>query len=170
MIEYGTFKIDPATLPEVSVNALLRRGVAHYLGNEQASKLASWVEAEEKAGRKPGDAEKAVAKHDFQTAAIEALTKGTIGTRVGGPRGTAIDTVIRGLAKDEVKAVLKHNGLTFPTGEKVVEFADGTKLTGSELIDRRIAKHGDRLRKEAEAEMKRQERDAAKAGGVDALL
>lgn len=165
-IEYGTHKIDTDKLPEKSVQALLSRGLTHFLGNEQASKVAAKFKDQEGIT----DEMRNAAKADFVANAVKALTEGTIGTRTGGPRGTGVDSVMRQLAEAEVKGILKHNKLSMPTGDKVVKFADGTVLTRAELIDRRIAKHGDRLRKEAEAEIKREEREAAKAGGVEALL
>jgi hypothetical protein len=169
-LSYGEITIDSSTLPEVSVKALLQRGLAHYLGNEQASKVAGKFPAPTNGEAPASDEAKAQFKAECVAAAVKALAEGTVGTRVGGPRGTAEDTIVRQLAEKEVRDILKHNKLTMPTGDKVVEFANGTKLTRQELIDRRIANHGERLRQEAKKEMARREREAAKAGSVDALL
>ena len=38
-IQYGNVKIDTAHLPPASIQALLSRGLAHYLGNEQNAKV-----------------------------------------------------------------------------------------------------------------------------------
>lgn len=165
-LEYGTHKLDTAKWPEKSVEALIRRGLAHYLGNEQASKVTAHFDDKPDAT----DVEKAAFKAECQAKAIEALEKGTIGANVRGPRGSQVETIVRQLAEKEVRDILKHNGLTMPSGDKVVEFANGEKLTRAQLIERRVAKHGERLNKEAETEMKRREREAAKAGSVDALL
>lgn len=174
-IKYGTHEIDTATLPEVSATALMRRGLAHFLGNEQASKVASFV----KASKEPvTDEAKAAKLAEFVASAKEALIAGTIGSNVRGPRGSAVETVERALAKAEVISILSNLSpkVKFPKGEEKVEFADGTKLSGEELIARRLAKHGDRLRKEAEAKMKADARKAEKVGeaakglaGLDAL-
>lgn len=167
IIEYGTHKIDITKLPEKSVNALIARGLTHFLGNEQASKVA----AKFKDVEGTTDEQRATAKAEYVALAVKALHEGTIGNRTGsGPRGTSVDSVMRGLAEAEVKGILKHNKLSMPSGDKVVKFADGTTLTRAQLIDRRIEKHGERLRKEAEAEIKREERETAKAGGVETLL
>jgi hypothetical protein len=177
-VTYGDHTIDVAALPEKSVMALIRRGVAHYLGNEQASKVSGWKAERAESGNPANDAEVAAYKADRMAEAVKALMDGTIGSSIRGPRGTAVDTVIRQLAETEVKGILKANGLSMPSGDKVVEFADGTRLTRGQLIDRRITNHGDRLRKEAEAKIKADERkaqrevDAAKAAGgqgVEAL-
>lgn len=159
-ITYGTHTIDPAALPTKSVQALIARGIAHYLGNEQASKVASAFDGVEGVT----DEQKSAKKAELQALAVKALVDGTIGTRAVGPRGSTVDTVMRALAKAEVIGILKHNKLSFPTGDKKVKFPDGTELSGADLIDRRIAKHGERLRKEAEVKMKADERKAAKEG------
>lgn len=170
-ITYGNHTIDTDKLPPASIDAMLSRGISHYLGNEQASRVSAFVEAEKVKGNTVGDAEKATAKADFVKAAVDKLLAGTVGQGSSrGPRGTTVDTVIRQLAEKEVRAVLKAAGITMPSGEKVVEFSDGTKLTKAQLIDRRVAKRGDALRKEAEAEIKRLEREATKSGGVESLL
>lgn len=166
-ITYGDHSVDTEKLPAKSVEALLRRGLAHFLGNEQASKVASHFADADPA---PTDEAKAAFKAECVSKALQALHDGTIGNVVRGPKGTSVEAVMRGLAEKEVRAILKTAGLTMPSGDKVVEFASGEKLTKADLISRRITKHGDRLRKEAETEMKRAEREAVKAGGVEALL
>jgi hypothetical protein len=167
-IVYGEHTIETDKLPAKSIEALLRRGVSHFLGNEQASKVSAKFADQENVT----DEQKAQAKAEYVAAAIKALHEGTIGNVIRGPKGTSADAIMRELARKEVTDILRQNKLTFPTGDKVVEFGDGTKLTGKELVDRRIAKHGERLRKEAEAELKARERKAAKEGGnlAEALL
>lgn len=167
-ITYGDHvKFNTDTLPPVALEALLRRGASHYFGNEQASKVASWAESQE---TPPTDEAKAAKKAEFQAAALKALLEGTVGTIVRGPRGTGVDSVVRQLAEKEVKDILKAQKLAMPTGDKKIKFPDGSELGRADLIDRRIAKHGERLHKEAEAELKRRDREAAKAGGLEALL
>ena len=163
---YGDHAIDTDKLPPQSVDALIRRGIAHFLGNEQASKVASHFDEKPDAT----DAEKAAYKAECQKSAIEALLKGTVGANVRGPRGSQLETIVRQLAEKEVRDILKHNGLTMPSGDKVVEFASGEKLTKAVLINRRVTMHGERLNAEATKEMARREKDAAKAGSVEALL
>lgn len=173
IIEYGTHQIDPATLPETSIDALLRRGVSHFLGNEQASKLTAWVEAQAKLDPPvtPSDEAKASRKAELVAEAIAALAAGTIGTRVAGPKVSPIESVMRGIAKQEVTDTLRANKLSFPTGDKVVVFPNGDKFDGKTLVDRRLAKHGERIRKEAEAEMRRRAKAAEKnaANGLEDL-
>ncbi len=77
---------------------LLRGGFAHMLGNEVASKVTA---AAKKAGDW-GDAEKAIAAHDYRNAAIQALKDGTIGAgRTGGTRTTdLVEREYNRIAKD----------------------------------------------------------------------
>ena len=164
-IKYGDYVIDTTKLPEVSVEALLRRGLSHYMGNEQASKVVAHFVDEE-----PTAEAKAKFKTECQAKAVVALAAGTIGTRVFGPRVSPVENIMRMLARRKVSDALKKNGLKAPKGDEAIEFANGQKLTMAELIERQLAKHGDALRKEADAEVKRRERELAKVGDVSELL
>ena len=186
-IVYGDHTIDLASLPSASLLALTRRGLTHFLGNEQASKVSGWIKrrTEEKPVEgqpaplgAPNDAEIAAYRADKIAEAVAALSAGTIGQRaVGEPKASPVDAEVKRLAVAEVMAVLVSNGmaksgakgmkadasLTFNAGT-----ADETVVTFGDLVARRIDKHGDRLRTEAEREIARREREAAKvAKGVD---
>lgn len=173
-IEYGAHVINVDALPHTSILALVRRGLSHYLGNEQASKLTAWKQRDE--NKSATDEQVAGHKASLVQAAIEALTAGTVGIRA--PRQPSIDPVEREMeriALREVSAVLKANGLKMPKGEATVTFGTGegqTMLTQDDLVERRLTKHGDRIRKEAEAEIKRKAREAKKVAdtvaGADA--
>ena len=172
ILTYGNVKIDTERLPLASIHALLSRGLAHYAGNEQNAKVGpefgDKVTAAGFANLKalraaPGEhAGLLVEIEKFLNGkvadAVKALHDGTVGDGMRGPRGTALDTVIRAIASAEVKKTLANIGVTMPSGDKKVKFTTGEELTASELIARRIAKHGDRITKEAEAKMKADER------------
>jgi hypothetical protein len=164
-IESYGHSIDLASLPYSSQVALMRRGVAHYLGNEQASKVSGWVE------KQPGevtDVDKAAVKAEYIREAVQAMIAGTMGHgRVGVARGTALETVMRRIAETEVKAILKANKLAWPSGEKTVTLGDAT-FTGRQLVERRLAQHGDRIKTLAEKEQKALERMAAATAGEGA--
>ena len=164
-ITYGDRSVDIRELPHTSLMALVNRGKTHYFGSEQASKVSGWADGvAEETGAVPDDAARAAKKAEFVAAAWEALLGGTVGvSQARGPRGTPIDSIIKTLAVKEIAAILKSQGLAMPTGDKVVQFANGEAFTRAQLVERRLAKHGDRLRKEAEAEIKARERLAAKA-------
>jgi hypothetical protein len=158
---------DTETLPAASVQSLLVKGMNHYFGNECASKVTSWKEGladpkREGGARVPSDVEIAVAKLDFQKSALAALLAGTVGHSARGPRATPIDSVMRLIAETEIRNTLKANNLVMPTGEKTVQLG-ANAFTRQQLIDRRLASHGDRIRKEAEAKLAADERKAKKA-------
>lgn len=169
-IKYGDHSVDTSKLPEVSVKALLSRGLSHFLGNEQASKVTAKIvtalalsdetsaeaaKAAVKAFRISNEADCSAWTTEAQTNALKALADGTVGVRAAGtgPKLSPIETVIRRLAKGEVIDTLKANNIAVPKGEDKVSFADGKSMSMDELVERRIAKHGDRLKKAAAKEL-----------------
>jgi hypothetical protein len=164
--EYAGTAIDFDALPVASRLALLRRGLAHYLGNEQAAKVSAHKAKNEGIDEAALGAFKSAA----MAAALEALRAGTLGAGgPRGPRGTPIEQTMRNIAEKEVRAILKGQNLSMPTGDKTLEFPNGAKLTRADLIDRRLAnaEHGPRIRKLAEAEHKAAERLGKGAVGAD---
>lgn len=153
IVTYTSHSVDLTKLPPVSVHRLASYGLSHLLGNQAASKVVAWQEKEENKGAT--DEQKAQAKADFQAKMIAALADGTIGQHASrGPAADPEDAEMERLAKVEVLATLKANNIKAPKKEEVVEFASGEKLTMEDLVDRRIAKHGERLRAEAKASLK----------------
>lgn len=151
VIEYGDFSVDTASLPEPSVIALIRRGLAHFLGNEQRAKLAAWSEAwaKEHDGKAPTDEDKAAKIAELQSAALQALRDGTVGTRVMGPRQDPVEALMASMAKAEIVSQLKANGVKVPRKtEDTIQLADAT-VTILQLVEMRVARDGERLRKEA---------------------
>lgn len=152
-LTYTSFTVPLANLPPVSLHRLASYGLAHYLGNQAASKVVAWAEKDENKGAT--DEQKAAQKATVQAAMFAALLDGTIGSHASrGPAVDPEDAEMDRLAKAEVLATLKANNIKAPKGEEAVEFASGEKLTMDDLIDRRVAKHGERLRVEAKASLK----------------
>lgn len=177
VIEYGSLSFDFATLPPKSVRAMLSRGVTHFLGSEQASKVgpnSAWAAKFEKDnGRKPTDAERDAQKAANLANASQALIDGTIGS-ARGPKADPVEAAIEAMAEREVWDTLAGAKLCKanrkPKDEDVFEFENGEKFTFAELIERREAKHGERLRaaatKKVEAERKAREANAKKAAAA----
>ena len=170
-IQYGDHSVDFDALPEASKKALASRGLTHFLGNEQAAKLTNWAatrvakaikelgEAPAKSDvdaatemATPNDAERATRKIELVAEALKTLHDGTVGVRVGGPKADPIESIMSRLASVEVADVLRANKAKMPKGDETVVIG-GQSLTKAELIARRIAKHGDRLRKAAQKEL-----------------
>lgn len=196
-VTYGDYGFDPAVVPAVSIAALLSRGFSHYLGNEQASKVVSKIEkvlagdtAETKAAfgklskderkaaistyRKENAASVAAWEKEVRDEAMADLLSGEIGTSNRGPKVDPVTAAMQAIAKREIGDILKGAGLKYPkAGESVVLGAD--TILAEQLVPRRLAKHGDRIKKEAEkhvADLARKAKQAAdkaakaKADGV----
>ena len=156
-ITYDTHEIDFDHLPAKSQAALVARGVTHFLGNEQASKVSAWVKAQAEEGVEVGDDEKAAKKAEYVAAAIKALTEGTVGSRSVGPRATPFESALRAIAKEEVSAKLKAAKIKVPKGKETITYR-GNELTLDDLIDRHIEREGERLVKDANARVRESEK------------
>ena len=174
-ITYGAFVIpDAYELPMQSLVALVTSGLAHKLGNEVAAKVSGFKSTADAAGVLPTDEQVASFKAAKQAEMFASLLSGEAMASARGPRGTAVETVMRKIATDELVARFKALGKSLPTGDKTIVLTgtDGTTeaVTRTMLVDRRTAAHSDRLRKEAEAKIaadrKRAEKAVAGAGGV----
>jgi hypothetical protein len=151
--KYGDFTIDTAAIPAKSLEALISRGVTHYLGNEQASKVSGWAKKVlEETKAEPSEDEIKVKKAEFVAAAHAALLDGSIGTRTGGPKLDPLERATRDIAGEEISAMLKKAGQKVPKGKETIT-VKGQELTFSDLVDRRIAseQHGERIAKDAKA-------------------
>jgi hypothetical protein len=186
MLQYNDITRDEGKLPQASVAALLSRGFAHYMGNEQAAKVSARIgkalsegkpdtyepTRDEYAAFRTGNAAQVNAwKAEIIAEALKALDEGTVGVRAPGA-GVSRDPVesgMRRIARVEVTKILKDQGLKVPTGEKTVHLGEAD-FTMDDLIDRRIVKHGERIRKESEQAIAAEARKLARVtGGADEL-
>lgn len=163
-ISYGTYTLDFSKFPAQSALAMLKRGVTHYLGNEQAAKVSN-RKAKYLARTKveAADDEVAAWKEEFVQAAIAALADGTVGMATRGPSVDPVEAHMERIAKAEISNILKTSGTKF-TGkgeDRKIKAANGEEFTMDTLVERRLANpdHGGRIRKEAEKAVK----NAAKA-------
>jgi hypothetical protein len=164
VITYGDHEINVKSLPEVSVHALLRRGLSHFLGNEQASKVTAWAKRfEEENKREATEEEKAKAKADYIAAALTALNEGTVGNVVRGPKVDPITARVQKLAKKEVLDILKAQSIKAPKGDEVITFGNGETRTMEQMVSKRIELHGERFAKEAKKQL---DAEAKKAEAV----
>lgn len=177
-VTYGTITLDFTTLPPKSLEAMLKRGVTHFLGNEQASKVSGWKArlaegSDEAPARVPSDEEVSAKKAEYVAAALAALQAGTVGTASRGPSVDPVEAEMDRIAKREIKAILEKNGAKFAgKGEdRKVTFADGSAFTMDELVDRRLANatEGARIKSEAEKAIRQAAKQAEKAKGAGPL-
>lgn len=184
-ITYAGHEIAVASLPAQSIEALLRRGVTHFLGNEQAAKVTARAKKDEATraveafkaahGRDPSESDTlpSVApasdenrdtwKAEYIANAIKALAEGTVGLIVRGPSVDPVDARMEKIAKAEVLNVLKGAGIKVPKKDEAVTFADGTKKTLDDMIETRLERFGDRIRVEAEKALKAEAKAKEKA-------
>ncbi len=168
---------DFNTLPLVSQIALATRGFAHLLGNEQASKVVSKIRgAVVAASPKGADGStrkvESVTKDEVQAfraanpeqiktweaaaraEALKDLDEGKLGTRVAGPRLDPVETEIARLARVDVINTLKAHNLKAPKGDETITFLAGTPQehtrTMAQMVANKIAKNGERYKREAE--------------------
>lgn len=193
LVTYGPHQFDFATLPQTSMVAMLRRGVAHFMGSEQASKVTGQfkpdAEGKTKSDLPDTEENRAAALAEFQAKAYDAMLAGTVGVSVRGPSVDPISKIIDRLARKEVRDVLTANGVKPPKkADDIVTMPDGQKFTMDQLVARRLdptgpsgvdkktgVVHAERLGKEAakiaaEAAKKAAKAvDAAKAEGLAGL-
>lgn len=177
VVKYGQFEIDFAKVPHTSLVAMLRRGVSHYFGSEQASKVTAALDPEKEEPVADTPENRAELKAKFQAAAYDALIAGTVGVSVRGPAVDPVEKIARQLAKKEVQAILAAHNVKWPKkAEDTISLPDGSKVTAEQLIDRRLAKEGERLGKEAKkiadqrAREAKKANEAAQAEGLSALV
>lgn len=189
-ITYGSHVVDFAKAPQASIEALLSRGVAHLLGNEQSAKVSTWkakealkalqaIPGNEKAVMPEGKAkadmvatygpsDEAVA--DYLARLVSEAIADIYAGEIGSGRGPALDPVekeLRSLIDTHIANTLAGAGIKFaknrklPTEDEVVSFANGTTRTLEEMRANTRKAHGDRFEREAQKRIADQAKKAA---------
>lgn len=163
-IEHGERSAPFGTLPAASVKALVSRGLAHFMNNEQASKVSAAKKKAEEKGEAFSDADAERIKGEAQATAWQSLIDGTVGTSVRGPRLSPIESAMRDVAELRIKARLVAAKLMVATAKDLPAKVtiNGSEITRAELVKRQIARDEAGIRKEAEAMVKAAERAAAR--------
>lgn len=167
VVKYGDKEFDFNKLPQASLVAMLRRGVSHFLGSEQASKVTGRFKPDADGKLPEGVVDtpenREAYKAECVAKAIAALIEGTVGVSTRGPALDPIEKVMRGIAKAQVITVLKANNIAVPKkSADAIKFANGDEFTMDQLIERRLAhaEKGPLIRKEAEKEMAKRKKEA----------
>ena len=188
---YGAHSVDFAKLHPAGQRKLIKGGLAHLLGNEASSKVKAAVDRGDIADT---DEAKVAFKASIQSGFITALSDGTIGEHSRGPAKDPFEGLVESIARREVMAMLKTNGLKFGKSEKdtngeakprVVTFANGATRTMGEMVAKHLSNNGadgkanaDRIKAEAQRELaardkaekaaaKRAAEASAKGGNAD---
>jgi hypothetical protein len=166
VVTYGEVSHSIDSLPAATLHAFVRRGMAHYYGNEISARL-SQAKAKRAADPELGpmnDAELVALEASLISEAKHHALQGTIGTTRGGPRGprgTGIETEFNRLCETKARDLMKAAGFVLPSGDKTITLANGDTLTRSDIIARVKVRYGEVLRTEAEAAIARRNREAA---------
>lgn len=174
---WGGVEINLDAIPRDTFVGLAKQGIIHKLGNEVAAGLVKVKEKDlkEHEGEAEYEFDEDAAKVQLREAMVKKILDGTIGLRIGGPRGSTIENIAFELAMKEAEAKLAPKGY-WPKGDRKngikaeeasIEFG-GRQMTRDDLADMVFTKYHDRFMSEATAEhAKRMERaKLAKANQV----
>ena len=158
----GTMTIGGHAVPLATLAAMVSRGVTHYFGSELASKVIAERKRRE-ADNPMSEADEAAYRAETADAFLARAIAGEIGMGHRGPSADPTEAEAEKLAWAEVQVVLKQNDIK-PEGKgEDRTWTIGTdKLSKDDLIERRLAKHGDRLREEARKAIAKRAKDKAK--------
>ena len=174
-ITYGAFETEIEALPAASIVALVKRGLSHYMGNEQAAKVSAVKSARKDSGEpelSPDEISAMLAER--RKSAWDVLLAGTIGAqRAAGPRASVdpLEAMKHRVAREQVVERLRQAGLKTPKGDATVKFANGVEKTMADMIAKRLEVDADGIEKEAKKRLaeakRRQDAIAKQAAGVD---
>lgn len=154
-IKYGNRTIELNDMPESNVTVLVQRTVNHILQNEVSAKVKNWKDAYTKEnGTEPDEDEVAEQTEAFRDEQWTRITEGDLTLRSSGPRGTAIETLMREIATKRVRLAAKAAKITLP--KKATDTIDVRGIgpqTMAQLVQRRLDKEGDDIRAAAERQM-----------------
>lgn len=163
-VEIAGTAIDLTALPGKSISALLSRGLTHYFGSEQASRVKAWKDKVlEETKVEPVEDEIVAFQKERFGIALSNLLEGTIGQRAIGITIDPLEKVKAQIARQDVIDILKANSIKVPKGDEAVEFADKTTKTMADMVKTRLERDGDAIEKRAKAVIKEREKAKAKA-------
>lgn len=160
--------IDLSALPGKSINALLSRGLTHFLGSEQASKVKARKDKHLEDTKVEADEDTVAGwKAEFVTKAINALLEGTIGVRAAGQASVdPFEAMCEKIAKAEVLEILRANGIKIPKKDETVKFANGAEKSIEDMIASRLEKNGEAIEKAAKKELAEKAKKVAAAKAI----
>ena len=174
---WGGVEIDVDSIPEAVRGALIQRTIVHKLGNEVAAAVVKLKE-----GFKPKEEgeefDDESATQELREKMVAKILDGTIGLRIGGPRGNTIENIAWELAEKQAEATLAPKGY-WPKADRkngvkaedaTIEFA-GQSMNREMLTDMVYEKYKDKFLGEAKEEHARRIEKAklAKQNAVKAV-
>jgi len=158
---WGNVSINLDNIPQNVFVGLAKQGIIHKLGNEVAAGLVKVKEKFEKEGGTWDEDVKEEKSIELRQQMVQKILEGTIGLRIGGPRGTTIENIAFELAMKEAEAKLAPKGY-WPKADRKngikaedaqIEFG-GRQMTRDDLAEMVFDKYHDRFMKAAEDEHK----------------
>jgi len=159
----GSLSIDGTAVADATVAAFVSRGITHYFGSELSSKVIGEQKRRADAGNPMSEAEVDAYKAETRAAFLARAIAGEIGMGSRGPSADPTEAEAERLAWAEVQVVLGQNGIK-PAGkgaDRKWAFGNGS-FTKDELVERRMAKHGERLMAEAKKDLDKKAKAKAK--------
>lgn len=155
VVEVAGKSLDLASLPSKSILALISRGLTHYFGSEQASRVKAWKDAVlEETKAEPSEDEINVKKLERHDIAMKALVDGTIGVRAVGITLDPLDKIKEQIARQQVADILRANGIKVPKKDEAVTFPNGESKAMEDMIKTRLEVNGEAIEKEAKKALK----------------
>jgi hypothetical protein len=174
---WGGVEIDLDAIPRDTFVGLAKQGIIHKLGNEVAAGLIKVKEKAEKEheGEEDWKFDEEAGKVELRQAMVQKILDGTIGLRIGGPRGTTLELIAYELAYKEAEAKLAPKGYWpkpnrakgIKAEEATIDFG-GREMTRENLADMYLNKYQERFKAAAELEHKAR-MDRAKAAKLNAV-
>lgn len=156
-LQYGDYKVAVSELPAKAIAYLLQNGFSQSMTDAAAlTKEQKHHKADDGTLTPMSDDELDAKVKSLRDARFEKIKAGEVGVRVGGPRGSSMDNLLRTVATEFMRAKLAKFKLTLPTGKdaagnaKTIDIKGLGPMTREQLIAREIEKNGDAVRAEAE--------------------
>jgi hypothetical protein len=161
VFRWGDVDIDLDAIPNETFVGLAKQGIIHKLGNEVAASLIKVKERQEKEHEGEADwkFDEDGTKIELREAMVKKILDGTVGLRIGGPRGSTIENIAMELAYKEAEAKLAPKGY-WPKADRKngikaedakIEFV-GRMMTREDLADMVYNKYSARFLEEAAVE------------------
>ena len=147
-LTYKTFTVDSNDIAAKGFDYLLQYGFAKSLQDSVAGMRKDLATPDENSVVLSEEAIEAALNETMQER-FDDILKGEVGTRTTGPRLRGIDKVKFDIAVEELKAAFGVKKLAWPTGK-------GSAEVIGKYVSAFLAKHDDRVTKEANRRMKTQ--------------
>jgi hypothetical protein len=172
--DWGGVKINLDKIPSKIQGYLMSRGIIHKLGNEVAASIGK-LKADFKPKEEGDEFDEEAALKELREKMAQRIIEGTIGTRITGPRGDAIEDIAYELAMKQAENTLAPKGYwpkadrkkNIKAEEATVDF-NGRLMTRQDLADVVYEKYKDKFMEEARVEYdaRKEKLKLAKANAV----